>query len=105
MYVCMCPALQLCVLMLQISNSLLTYLLVLLVSFIVSFIVTWPLIITTILSYWRVILVLLIPVLIQSIIVRKIIGYTILTNASGVVGPFLPYILLVPRGWSSFIPL
>jgi Retinol binding protein receptor len=71
---------------LQVSNSLLTYLLVLVLSVIVSMVFTWPLIILTILDYWRTILILVLPSIIQSLVVRRIIGYELLTSASGPMG-------------------
>ena len=46
---------------LQISNSLVSYLLILLITFIVTIIFTWPVVILTVLSYWRILIALLIP--------------------------------------------
>lgn len=74
-----------CLLLAQISNSLLTYILVLVVSFAVALIVTYPLIITTIVSYWRVILVIVLPSLVQ-IIIRRVLGNIILTTKSKPLG-------------------
>ncbi len=56
---------------LQISNSLVSYLLVLGITLIVTIIFTWPSIILTVLSFWRLILALAIPPII-NVVVKKV---------------------------------
>jgi hypothetical protein len=65
---------------LQISNSLVTYLLVLLASALAAVVITWPLIIKTLLQFWRFFLALVLPAII-NVAFKKVFGYTLLTRA------------------------
>lgn len=66
----------------NVSNAMLAYLFVLIVSVITALLLTWPVIIKTVFSYWKVILTLLAPTLVQAVLLKRIIGYEVLTTAT-----------------------
>ena len=61
---------------------------IMLITIVATIVFTWPIIIRTILSYWRVILTLLAPTLV-NVGIKRIVGYCIVTIWTRELGDYL----------------